>query len=68
MRQPPFRDRAPIFGGDDTTDMDVFRILPEFGGQGFSVGRTFKGVHYKFQSPRDVRQWLTHLAEQGMAA
>ena len=44
MRQPPFRDRMPVFGGDDTTDMDVFHILPELGGHGFSVGRTFDGV------------------------
>jgi trehalose 6-phosphate phosphatase len=68
MRQPPFRDRTPVFGGDDTTDMDVFHILPELGGHGFSVGRTFKGVDYKFQSPRAVRQWLSHLAERGVAA
>jgi trehalose 6-phosphate phosphatase len=68
MRQPPFRDRTPVFGGDDTTDMDVFHILPELGGHGFSVGRAFKGVDYKFQSPRAVRQWLTDLAERGVAA
>jgi trehalose 6-phosphate phosphatase len=68
MRQPPFRDRSPIFGGDDTTDMDVFHILPELGGHGFSVGRSFKGVEYKFRSPRAVRQWLAQLAEKGVAA
>jgi trehalose 6-phosphate phosphatase len=68
MRQAPFRDRTPIFGGDDTTDMDVFHILPELGGHGFSVGRAFKGVDYKFQSPRAVRQWLIQLAERGVAA
>ena len=68
MRQAPFRDRAPIFGGDDTTDTDVFHILPELGGHGFSVGRAFKGVDYKFQSPQAVRLWLTHLAQQGVVA
>jgi trehalose 6-phosphate phosphatase len=68
MRQTPFRDRTPVFGGDDTTDMDVFHILPELGGHGFSVGRAFKGVDYKFQSPRAVRQWLIHLAQEGIAA
>ncbi len=68
MRQTPFRDRPPIFGGDDTTDLDVFHILPELGGYGFSVGRAFKGVDYKFPSPRAVRQWLTRLAERGVAA
>jgi len=68
MRQAPFRDRAPIFGGDDTTDMDVFHILPELGGQGFSVGRSFEGVDYEFSSPHAVRQWLNRLAEKGVAA
>ena len=68
MRQPPFRDRMPVFGGDDTTDMDVFHILPELGGQGFSVGRTFDGVDFEFGSPRAVRQWLSRLAERGIAA
>jgi len=68
MRQPPFRDRAPIFGGDDTTDTDVFHILPELGGLGFSVGRTLRGADYRFASPRAVRQWLCRLAEGGVAA
>jgi trehalose 6-phosphate phosphatase len=68
MRQPPFRDRMPVFGGDDTTDMDVFHILPELGGHGFSVGRAFDGVDYEFGSPRAVRDWLSLLAERGIAA
>jgi len=68
MRQPPFRDRQPVFGGDDTTDIDVFHILPELGGHGFSVGRTFDGIDYQFPSPQAVRQWLGQLAEQGVAA
>ena len=37
MRQPPFHGRRVVFGGDDTTDQDVFEILPEMGGTGFSV-------------------------------
>lgn len=68
MRQPPFRGRMPVFGGDDTTDMDVFHILPELGGHGFSVGRTFDGADFEFGSPLAVRQWLLHLAERGIAA
>ena len=68
MHQPPFRDRRPIFGGDDTTDMDVFHILPELHGHGFSVGRAFDGVDYEFGSPRAVREWLSDLAERGIAA
>jgi trehalose 6-phosphate phosphatase len=68
MQLPPFRGRTPVFGGDDTTDMDVFHILPELGGQGFSVGRAFEGADYEFSSPGAVRQWLNRLAETGVAA
>lgn len=66
-RQVPFTGRRILFGGDDTTDQDVFRILPELGGRGFSVGRPFPGVDYLFESPRAVRQWLVQLAEAGVA-
>ena len=68
MQLAPFRGRAPVFGGDDTTDADVFHILPELGGNGFSVGRSFEGVAYEFSSPHAVREWLNRLAEKGVAA
>lgn len=66
LGEPPFQGRRPIFGGDDTTDMDVFQILPQLGGKSFSVGRRFEGVDYHFPSPRAVRHWLTHLAKPGI--
>lgn len=62
--QKPFRGRVPLFGGDDTTDLDVFHILPELGGRGFSVGKHFPGVDHVFPSPRAVRQWLARMAEE----
>jgi trehalose 6-phosphate phosphatase len=65
-RQKPFVGRAILFGGDDTTDLDVFRILPGLGGRGFSVGRHFPGAEHVFESPRAVRQWLTRTAEAGV--
>jgi len=66
-RQEPFAGRAILFGGDDTTDQDVFRILPRLGGRGFSVGRQFPGAEYRFENPRAVRQWLVELAHTGVA-
>ena len=51
----PFAGRAIVFGGDDTTDLDVFRILPRLGGHGFSVGRDFPGADIASKSPRAVR-------------
>jgi len=55
-KQKPFVGRNIVFGGDDTTDLDVFRILPRLGGHGFSVGRHFPGAEHVFESPRAVRQ------------
>jgi trehalose 6-phosphate phosphatase len=65
VRQEPFAGRAILFGGDDATDEDVFRILPRLGGQGFSVGRKFPGAEHHFESPRAVRDWLAHVADGG---
>jgi trehalose 6-phosphate phosphatase len=66
VKQKPFAGRAILFGGDDATDLDVFRILPDLGGRGFSVGRRFPGADHVFESPRAVRQWLTRTAEMGV--
>jgi trehalose 6-phosphate phosphatase len=65
-RQKPFAGRAILFGGDDATDLDVFRILPGLGGRGFSVGKRLPGAEHVFESPRAVRQWLAKTAEAGV--
>jgi trehalose 6-phosphate phosphatase len=61
MKHPPFAHRKPVFVGDDTTDESVFRVLPAFGGLGYSVERCIPGADGKFDSPGDVRRWLAHL-------
>jgi trehalose 6-phosphate phosphatase len=63
-KQKPFLGRTILFGGDDTTDLDVFRILPQLGGIGFSVGQQFPGADYIFESPLAVRRWLTAVAAE----
>jgi trehalose 6-phosphate phosphatase len=63
MTHQPFRGRRPVFIGDDVTDETVFAIMPEFGGQAFSVGRRAHGVAGHFDEPRDVREWLSHLLD-----
>ncbi len=65
LRQKPFAGRTVLFGGDDATDEDVFRILPQLGGHGFSVGRKFSGAEYQFETPRAVRDWLIAEAKAG---
>lgn len=67
-KEKPFLGRAVIFGGDDTTDQDVFRILPRLGGRGFSVGRQFPGAEHMFENPLAVRNWLVRLARAGVAS
>jgi len=63
-KQKPFLGRTILFGGDDITDLDVFRILPQLGGIGFSVGQKFPGANYVFESPLAVRRWLTEMAAE----
>lgn len=69
MRHAPFRDRKPIFIGDDTTDVPVFRIIPKFGGQAYSVGGIHAEVDGHFDTPKAVRSWLARIAaeEAGLA-
>lgn len=62
VRQEPFAGRTVLFGGDDATDEDVFRILSRLGGHGFSVGRKFPGAEHHFETPRAVREWLVEAA------
>ncbi|HVV62856.1 MAG TPA: trehalose-phosphatase [Pseudolabrys sp.] len=65
MKHPPFRERKPIFIGDDVTDESVFAVLPALGGEGFSVGREFHDLAGIFASPSEVRRTLQRLAENG---
>ena len=58
MSHEPFAKRRPFFFGDDVTDEDVFTIMPEFRGRGYSVGRKVRGTDGHFASPADVRNWL----------
>jgi|ERR1700722_13614582 trehalose 6-phosphate phosphatase len=68
MKYPPFRDRHPIFIGDDVTDEPVFGVIPQFGGLGFSVGHVAAGVDGHFDRPEDVRAWLARVvADRGDA-
>jgi trehalose 6-phosphate phosphatase len=61
MQHPPFRNRHPIFIGDDVTDEPVFPVISQFGGLGFSVGRVVAGVEGHFKGPEDVRAWLDQI-------
>jgi trehalose 6-phosphate phosphatase len=63
MKSPPFLGRKPMFVGDDTTDVSVFKMLPALGGIGYSVERFMPGANGIFGSPHEVRSWLASLCE-----
>ena len=63
MTREPFKGRRPFFIGDDVTDETVFAIMPDYDGLAFSVGRRARGVAGHFDSPDDVREFLTHLLD-----
>jgi trehalose 6-phosphate phosphatase len=62
MECAPFKTRRPIFIGDDVTDEAGFAVMADFNGLAVSVGRTAPSAKDLFQSPTEVRQWLTRLA------
>lgn len=66
MGCPPFSGRRPIFIGDDTTDLTVFRVIPKFGGQSYSVGGIDADVDGHFDTPATVRAWLAQVAAEGV--
>jgi trehalose 6-phosphate phosphatase len=63
MTLEPFKDRKPLFIGDDVTDETVFAIMPDFDGLAFSVGRRAQGVAGHFDTPNDVREFLARLLD-----
>src|SRR3954449_8759801 len=63
MTHEPFKGRRPIFIGDDVTDETVFAIMPDLGGQAFSVGPSARAGAGHFDEPQDVREWLAHLLD-----
>jgi trehalose 6-phosphate phosphatase len=56
MQDEPFRDRRPLFIGDDVTDEDGFRAAVRHGGEGLDVFIRFGG------RPQEVRRWLRSFA------
>lgn len=60
MTSPPFRERAPVFLGDDTTDEDGFAEVNRRGGMSIRVGPHSGDTvaTYELPSVRSVLEWL----------
>jgi trehalose 6-phosphate phosphatase len=58
MAHPPFKDRRPVFVGDDFTDEAGMSKARDLGGIGLRVHDVFAG------DPALVRAWLLQVAER----
>jgi trehalose 6-phosphate phosphatase len=64
MERAPFRDRIPIFAGDDTTDEDAFEVVNGLGGISLRVGDdTPTAAKFRLSSPDQLRSWLLEVAD-----
>jgi trehalose 6-phosphate phosphatase len=62
LSDPAFRDRTPVFVGDDATDESGFAVVAARGGCAYSVGRRRPGATGVFATPQAVRDWLAEFA------
>jgi trehalose 6-phosphate phosphatase len=69
MNQPPFRNRLPVFIGDDVTDEDGFAVVNELGGISVKVGTADATVaQYRIANVSQVLEWLASLPSTQHAA
>jgi trehalose 6-phosphate phosphatase len=62
LEEPPFRDRLPVFLGDDVTDEDAFREVQARGGYGIRVGPLEgSAAQWNLTSVTEVLEWLDSL-------
>src|SRR3546814_18752085 len=58
MTRPLFRDRVPVFVGDDTTDEDGFAFVQLHGGYGIKVGDGDSAAKFRLAGVAAVHEWL----------
>lgn len=58
MQMPPFRERSPVYFGDDATDESAFEVVNEMGGMSFKIGSGSTCANYRLASVTHVDQWL----------
>jgi trehalose 6-phosphate phosphatase len=63
LEQLPFRDRRPVFAGDDRTDEDGFALVNAYGGVSIKVGAGSTQARYRVADVAALLAWLERLAE-----
>ena len=68
MAEAPFRDRVPVFVGDDITDEDGFAAAQSVGGAAIVVGLEPGGgrtsvANYGLSGVRELHRWLDALCD-----
>jgi len=64
MECSPFRDRTPIFAGDDSTDEDAFEVVNGLGGISLRVGEEAPtAARFRLADPEQLRGWLLEVAD-----
>lgn len=62
MATAPFRDRIPVFIGDDLTDEKAFAVVNRLNGLSVKVGPGRSCASYRLSDVPAVRRWLGQLA------
>ena len=60
---PAFRDRAPVYAGDDTTDEPALAWAEAHGGYGIKIGAGESAARFRLDAPQQMRDWLASARE-----
>ncbi|MEX0405513.1 trehalose-phosphatase [Aquibium sp. LZ166] len=63
MAEEPFCGRRPVYFGDDVTDEDAFRVLPEWDGLAVKIGEGPSIARYRLADPAALHAWMKRLAK-----
>lgn len=58
LNEPEFRDRRPVFAGDDVTDEDGFRVVNSLGGITIKVGDQPSVASYRCADTESFLSWF----------
>ena len=61
LKEDPFRDRIPIFAGDDVTDEDGFSEVNRLNGISIKIGSGHTAARFRLSSSQELASWLAGL-------